>query len=129
MEKIKIGNTLLQTDTKAIIKDINKAELQNRTKALQYLRKQMRAKISKKGRSSPGDYPGKMTGNLRKGIGFKKKLKSDPYTSIFGSRAPHSHLLEFGHGDGKSINKRPFFNRTLMEENETIINIMEEKYF
>ena len=87
----------------------------------------MRQNISDPEPSLPGEYPGRLTGNLRKGIAYKNDPQM-PHATIIGSKSPHSHLLEFGHGDGKSFNKRPFFNRTLDEEENAVIDIMSKRW-
>lgn len=128
---IKISNkfTKLELFTKDIVDDIDKQEEKNRLVALKHVRKKLKENIGKKGRSTPGGFPGKLRGNLKKGIGFKLKLKTIKRTSAIGSKGPHSHLLEFGHGPGKESNKRPFFRRTLLEENETMIDLMSKRYW
>jgi HK97 gp10 family phage protein len=111
-----------------VMRDIGKSETLSRRKALQYAAKRMRKNISKRRMSSPGDFPGRRTGGLRKSIRYKLKTGKRG-VSFVGSTAPHAHLLEFGHGDGKEQNKRPFVNKTLLDEEQEIINILSTEYF
>lgn len=118
----------LQSFTNDVIKDLEKSEENSRRKALQYSAKKMRKNIGKRGVSTSGDYPGRRTGGLRKSIRYKLRTGKKGI-SFVGSTAPHAHLLEFGHGDGKEQNKRPFVNKTLLEEEQEIINILSTEYF
>jgi HK97 gp10 family phage protein len=52
------------------------------------------------------------TGNLRKGISARKS-KFDDGGWIVISRAPHSHLVEFGHGGPKPAPPHPFLRPAL----------------
>jgi len=117
----------LTSYTDDIIKTIDFNEFERRRDAAKYAAKVMRKNISRKGLSTPGDYPGLKTGTLKKKVGFRH-LKKDK-SSIVGSKSPHAHLLEFGHGDGKERNKRPFVFRSLREAEPEIINIMSREYF
>ena len=112
----------------SVVKDLEKSEENSRRKALQYAAKKMRKNISKRSVSTSGDFPGRRTGGLRKSIRYKLKTGKKG-VSFVGSTAPHAHLLEFGHGDGKERNKRPFVNKTLLEEEQEIINILSTEYF
>lgn len=113
---------------KTVIKDVIKEEIAHRKEAVKYAKKKMRKNISIKGESLPGEYPGLLTGNLKKGIKYKMKTGVSG-VSFVGSVSPHAHLLEFGHGDGKMYNKRPFVRRTLEEEKDEIKKILSETYF
>lgn len=115
------------------VKDINKiienVSIQHLKEVGKHVKTKMKKNLNKKGRSSPGNYPGKLTGHLQKHIDSKLlDVKRDPYVMV-GSYSPHAHLLEFGHGDGKEMNKRPFIFRTLDEETEEIKRILSEDYF
>lgn len=118
----------LQSFVDDVIKDIDKGELEARRNALKYAAKTMRKNISKKGVSTPGGYPTRRTGGLRKSIRYQLKTGVDK-VSFVGSTAPHAHLVEFGHGDGKEQNKRSFVNKTLLAEEATLIDIMSVGYF
>jgi HK97 gp10 family phage protein len=111
-----------------VVKDLNKSEAKSRKEALKHAAKKMRKNISKRSVSTSGGFPGRRTGGLRKSIRFKFKT-GKPGVSFVGSTAPHSHLLEFGHGDGKEQNKRPFVGKTLLEEEQEIIKILSTEYF
>ena len=121
-------NFRLESFVEDVIRDIDKSEERSRREALKFAAKKMRENIGKKGKSSPGDFPGKRSGGLRKSIRYKLKT-GVVRTSFVGSTAPHAHLLEFGHGDGKEQNKRPFVNKTLLAEEQEIINILSTEYF
>lgn len=121
MNKIKF-----ESFTPKILAQIDKSDLIARRKAAVHLARRMRKNIGKKGRSSPGEFPGKYTGNLRKGIGVKTTQKRDV---LVGSKAPHSHLLEDGHEPNKTQTKRPFFKRSFKEEKNAMIDIMSKKWF
>lgn len=118
----------LQSFTREVMRDIEKAELEARRAALKHAANKMRKNINKKGRSTVDGYPTKRTGGLRKSIKYRLKTGVEK-TSFVGSTAPHAHLLEFGHGDGKEQNKRPFVSKTLLEEEQEIIRILTEEYF
>jgi HK97 gp10 family phage protein len=119
----------LSINTDQIMKDIEKDEADRRNEAAKYAVKAIKEKIKNKKISTPGNAPGRLTGNLYKSIKSRKSLKSQERVSAVGSTAPHAHLLEFGHGDGKEINKRPFFRSTLLEESKNIEDILSREYF
>lgn len=128
MDVIKMAGTRLELYTKDIEKAINKAEAQYRKKAVQHAAKIMRRNLADGDTSLPGDFPSKQTGELQKSIGYKL-ITGKPGTSFVGSKSSVAHLLEFGHGDGKVYNKRPFVRRTLDEEADKIEEIMSNEYF
>lgn len=117
----------VESFTDDIMKEIRKSELASRREALKFAAKQMRKNISSRSVSSPGGFPGRRSGGLRKSIRFKLKT-GVPDVSFVGSTAPHAHLVEFGHGDGKEQNKRPFVHKTLREEEPKLIEIMSTEY-
>lgn len=117
----------LESFAKEVMKDIEKQELEARRKALQHAAKEMRKNIGKKGLSTAGGYPTRRTGMLRKSIRYRLKTGVEG-VSFVGSTAPHAHLLEFGHGDGKEKNKRPFVAPTLIAEEAEIIRILSGEY-
>jgi hypothetical protein len=123
-----VGNVRLESFFRDVEKDIIKQEAKNRESALKHVAKKMRKNISQRGVSNVGEYPGRKTGNLRKGIKYRL-ITNVRNVSFVGSISPHAHLLEFGHGDGKTFNKRPFVHRTLSEEEPMIIKLMNESYF
>lgn len=89
----------------------------------------MRRNLGSTGTSSPGGYPAKRTGYLQKKTGYTLvKTVDDPYVKV-GSKSPHAHLLEFGHGDGKSRNKRPFISRSFDEAGAEVLRILSKAYF
>ena len=120
---------MLSINTDQIIKDIDKFEKERRSEATTHAVKAIKNKINRKIKSKAGDAPGRSTGRLFKSIKKKDSLKSQDRVSSVGSTDSKAHLLESGHGDGKEINKRPFFRSTLLEEKENIIEIMSRKYF
>ena len=110
-----------------IAKDIDLNEFTRRKKAAKYAVKVMKKNVNKKGVSKPGNFPGRKTGaNFRK-IGMRL-VKTDR-SAMVGSKDFKAHLLEFGHGDGKERNKRPFVFRSLREAEPEIIKIMSSEYF
>ena len=118
---------VMESYFKAVEDEILKAERKVRMKAARHIASAMRKNLGHIGRSLPGNFPGKKSGNLQKGIKVPNNDKKyGDHVSIVGSTAPHTHLLEFGHGDGKNQNKRPFFRRTFEEEAERAKQIMSE---
>jgi len=119
--------TKLTLYTDDIIKDIDHNELIRRRDAGRYAVKVMKKNVNKKGASTPGGFPGKRTGTTRRRIGMQL-MKFDRSVKV-GSKDFKAHLLEFGHGDGKERNKRPFVYRSLIEAEPEIIKIMSREYF
>lgn len=117
----------LRLNTDDILKDIDSNELERRRDAAKYAVKVMRRNVSKKGVSTPGGYPARRTGTTRRKIGMQL-LKQDRSAKV-GSKDFKAHLLEFGHGDGKERNKRPFVFKSLLEAEPGIILIMSREYF
>jgi len=124
---IKTQNTRLVLNTDDIIKDIDRNEFIRRRQAGRYAVKVMRDNISKKGVSTPGGYPAKRTGKTRRNIGMK--MLRNERAVLVGSKDWKAHLLEFGWGDGKSRNKRPFVYRSLVEAEPGVIAIMSKEYW
>ena len=117
----------------SFVKDINREiythDKELRTKAARY----MQTKIIRKLRSAPaesvaGGVPAKQTGNLIKGVRTRNKRTF----SEVGVRAPHAHLVEYGHDvirNGVKIGEaapRPFVKPTWDEERSNVINILSE---
>jgi len=123
--KNKFSKLTLNTDD--ILKEIDFNEFERRRDAATYAVKVMKNNVGKKGISVPGGFPAKRTGTTRRKIG-KQFLKKDRSAKI-GSKDFKAHLLEFGHGDGKERNKRPFVFRSLREAEPEIIRIMSREYF
>jgi len=124
---IKTQNTRLVLNTDDIIKDIEQNEVIRRRAAGRYAVKVMRDNISKKGLSVSGNFPSKQTGKLRRSIGMKMLPRERAV--LVGTKDWKAHLLEFGHGDGKTRNKRPFVYRSLVEAEPQVITIMSKKYW
>jgi hypothetical protein len=127
VKTIKTKYSKLTLNTEDIFKEIERAELSRRREAAQLAAKDMRRNASGKGVSRPGDFPSKMSGEVRRSIGYKL-LKHDKAAQI-GSKSFKIHLLEFGHGDGKVRNKRPLITPSLRESEPEIIRIMSKRYF
>ena len=114
-----------------IEKDIKAAEKQRRRKAATIVARQMRKNLSTRysGSSPEGEFPGQVTGDLKKSIGmFNGKT-----ASIVGTKNPlgnHAHLLEFGHRDinGKIVPARPFLGPTFREMAPTIKAILSDRW-
>ena len=121
----KFAKLVLNTDD--ILKDINLNEFLRRKDAAKYAVKVMKKNVGRKGVSSPGNFPSKRTGLLRRKIGMQH-VKDDKSTKV-GSKDFKAHLLEFGHGDGKERNKRPFVMPSLRQAEPEIIKIMSREYF
>jgi len=113
--------------TDDIIATIEHNEFIRRKDAAQYAAREMKKDIGRKGRSEPGEFPGRKTGFLRRKVGYS--MDKHDRSAIVGSKSPHAHLLEFGHGDGKERNKRPFIVRSLRKAEPGIIAIMSREYF
>lgn len=113
-----------------IEKDLERAELRAIKKAAVYAARKVRKNLGKRSPSKSGQYPGYKTQNLKKSIKTKHRITrhTGEHVSIVGSTAPHAHLLEFGHGDGKNNNKRPFLRRTLTEESREIQKILSDRW-
>ncbi len=123
--KNKFSSLTLYTDD--ILKDIDFNELIRRKEAAQYAVKVMKKNVGKKGISRVGGFPTKRTGTTQRKIGFK--LLKDERAAMVGSKDFKAHLLEWGWGDGKERNKRPFVNPSLLEAEPEIIRIMSREYF
>ena len=117
----------LTLNTEDIFKEIDFNELDRRREAGRHAVKVMKKNVGKKGVSSPGGFPARQTGATRRKIGMQL-LKRDRSVKV-GSKDFKAHLLEFGHGDGKERNKRPFIFRSLREAEPEIIKIMSREYF
>lgn len=124
---IKSKYSQLRLNTADIIKEIDFNELVRRRDAANFAVTVMKKNISKKGVSRGGGFPTKRTGVLRKRVGMQL-MKADRSAKV-GSKDFKAHLLEFGHGDGKERNKRPFVFRSLREAEPGIIAIMSREYF
>lgn len=82
-----------------IIKQLEDGQEKKLDLAAKHMKEAIKAKISKKAVSNPGDAPGKSSGNLIKGlkIGQRGKDIESSFRIIgFGHPAQHAHLLEFG---------------------------------
>jgi len=117
----------LTLNTEDILKEIDFDELERRRDAARFAVKVMKKNVSKKGFSVSGGYPTRRTGLLRRKVGFQL-IKQDRSAKV-GSKDFKAHLLEFGHGDGKERNKRPFVFPSLREAEPGIISIMSRSYF
>lgn len=118
----KRGGVFFKSFVKEVIKDIEKKDIQLRTKAANYVKKKVKSKIGKRRKSRAGEPPAKFKGNLIKGIQVKQGGK---YITYVGAVKPayHATLLELG---TRKMAKRPFLIPTLMEERTNIIKILSE---
>lgn len=114
-----------------IQKDIDRSSRERLKVASAHVARKMRAKVGKLGVSSPGNPPGRRSGDLRKGI--KSQVFTDTMTAVVGVKKPayHAHLLEFGHRqvtkDGRVIGHvapRPFVGPTFEEELDEVKRIL-----
>lgn len=124
---IKSKYSKLILNTEDILKTIDFNEFLRRREAARYAVRIMKKNVGKKGVSVSGGYPAKRTGTTRRKIGMQL-LKEDRSAKV-GSKDFKAHLLEFGHGDGKERNKRPFVMPSLREAEPEIIRIMSREYF
>lgn len=128
----------------SIVKDIKASDKKNRTEAAKYLVKKIRAKISTKSfdgvPSKPGETPHKLSGNLKKGIGYEHVKGEDKTKVGAGSPGWYAHILEFGtqqrvettknsktRATGKII-ARPFILPTFDEEKDAIEDILSKNW-
>lgn len=125
--KLKGKFSQLNLNTDDIFKEIDHNELVRRRDAAKHAVKVMKDNIGQKGISRPGGFPARRLGVLKRKTGFKL-LKRDR-SAMVGSKDFKAHLLEFGHGDGKERNKRPFVLRSLLQAEPEIIRIMSREYF
>jgi len=123
--KSKFSTLTLNTDD--ILKDFDRDEFERRREAARFAVKVMKKNVGKKGVSSPGGFPARLSGTSRRKIGMR--LLKEDRSAIVGSKDWKAHLLEFGHGDGKEKNKRPFVFRSLRQATRGIIAIMSRRYF
>ena len=137
-----LSKVTFQSMLSETMRDIEKAERRVRNKASKHLVVKMKQKVSdqyfKGSHSRAGEPPGRMSGNLRKGIGYKDG-KSETKVGV-GPPAHHAHLLEFGTvprntptKNGKSrysgrVLPRPFVFSTFDEESETVKAILSERW-
>lgn len=127
--------TKYQSFVKDVFSDIVKIEKNTLKEAAQHVRKKMRKKVSKKGKSFPGMPPGKNTGNLRKGIKYAIRDRDSALIGL-GPPAQHGHLLEFGtsvrytkNGVSKGqVLPRPFVRPTFEEEADAVNKIMRGQF-
>ena len=117
----------LRLNTEDIFKEIDLNELERRRDAAKYAVKVIKKNVGRKGVSTSGGFPARRTGTTRRKIGMQL-LKFDRSAKV-GSKDFKAHLLEFGHGDGKERNKRPFLVPSLREAEPGIIEIMSREYF
>ncbi len=123
--KGRFSKLILNTDD--ILKEIDHNEFVRRRDAAKHATKVMKKNVGKKGVSVSGGYPARRTGTTRRKIAYML-IKRDR-SAIVGSKDFKAHLLEFGHGDGKERNKRPFVFPSLREAEPEIIKIMSREYF
>lgn len=124
---IKSSYSTLTLFTDDVIKAIDKNELQRRREASRYGAKVMRQNVNKKSKSTPGGFPARLSGEVYKSIGWQ--LVKGENASMIGSKSFKSHLLEWGHGDGKERNKRPFVMPSLVQAEPEMVSIMSRRYW
>jgi len=84
----------LRKQFKEAFGEIQKKDKELRGRAASYLKDKIAAKINSVRHSLPGEPPGKMSGNLLKGLA----VKNGAFSSIVGFKKPgfHALILEFG---------------------------------
>jgi hypothetical protein len=117
----------LELHTDSILEEIRLHSIARIREAAKHSAKVMKKNVSKKGVSVPEAFPGRRTGGLKRSIGYRIDVLDE--SAFVGSKSPLVHLLEFGHGDGKERNKRPFVFKSLKESEPEIISIMSREYF
>lgn len=117
-------------------KEIENGARKQRAKAARFVAKAIRKKISDvwvKGKhSAPGEPPGMITGDLKKGV-YTYNGKN---ASFAGTHEPayHAFLLEFGHFAGKKnsnrkwVEPRPFVYNTFAECENEVLQILAEPW-
>jgi len=120
---------------KEIMKDVYKAEKKRVAAAAKLVTKAVKDKLKNSATSKPGQPPGKQSGRLLKGVGYRIDGVD---SALVGFRAPahHAHLLEFGtrervRKDGKKsghVAPRPFFVPTLKEQADNVRKIFMEPW-
>lgn len=112
---------------KGVMKDIWAKDKELRGKAAAHVKSAVRKKIDKNERSAPGEPPGKVTGNLLKGLRSENKKTM----ALVGFKAPayHANLLEFGASGSRKgpMAARPFFFSTFAEEAGAVESILSEQ--
>lgn len=123
MPSLRAAAFKLTNDIADVFSDISKEEKKLRAKAAQHIKAKIKAKIRRTSPSLPGEPPGKVTGNLLKGLG----LINFNTVSIVGFKKPgfHAHLLEFG---TDKMQKRPFLFPTFAEESRNVRKILSEEW-
>lgn len=120
---------------KSIESDLRKSQKRALKRAALHLKKKVREKLRNVSPSAPGQPPGKVSGDLLKGIGTKSLKDSELIGA--GPPAQHAHLLEFGTKDrtvkksGKMVGHvkpRPFLGPTFEAEAENVKEILSEKW-
>lgn len=104
---------------KDAVKEIYREDKSLRGKAAQLVKERIKAKINKTQPSLPGEPPGKVTGNLLKGLSTENKKT----VALVGFKAPahHAMLLELG---TKKMRARPMLFSTFEEEAGAIREIL-----
>lgn len=109
----------LKNYVKQVEKDISAGERKRRAEAGTYLKRKIRGKIRKSETSLPGEPPGRVTGNLLRGLA-SRNMRSQ---TIVGFRPPgyHALMLEFG---TENMAPRPVLFPTMAEETPTLKKIL-----
>lgn len=122
-----------------VIGELEKTERKRRLEAAQLLVKSIREKISKRIKSLPGNPPGRLSGDLFKGVGFKDL----EHATLVGACPPahHAHLLEFGTKDRRTkkgpgsgprgsghVEPRPYVFPTFEEQQGAVGDILSRQW-
>lgn len=107
---------------KGAMKEIYRKDSELRMKAARYVRDKIREKINRDQPSLPGEPPGRVTGNLLKGLRAENKKT----VALVGFKAPayHAMLLELG---TQKMRARPMLFSTFAQEAETVKQILSEE--
>lgn len=130
---------VLRTQFKEVLGDIKKKDKELRGKAAKHVKDKIAEKINHEQPSLPGEPPGKVSGNLLKGLA----VKNGAFSSVVGFKKPgfHALILEFGavwrwvanhfgrneSGSAGAMAPRPVLFPTMAEESATVKAILSER--
>ena len=104
------------------VKKLEDHEVKQLTKAIIFLQNQVKKELGTKERSSPGDYPGLESGELRRSI--THTVDKNQLIARTGTNKVYGRYLEKG---TSRMAARPFLERTLEANRSTINRILTKK--
>lgn len=114
------GYTKFSSNLSRVLRDIDSITSERVKKAGRYTAKVMRKNIGKTGPSTPGGFPTKRTGALRKSIGSQYDPEMQEVKA--GSKSSLAHLQEYTYN-------RPFVMPSFREADPEIMKILSESYW